>query len=109
MIKNIIEDVSFLTNVSDTILDKLINVTNYSIGHAVHESLCEKEQFAILEIGIGELHIKVEQTGIRYKFIPDKALETIVTNTVKNKESPIVTKLDTALQSKIDKTYKELL
>ena len=109
MIKNIIEDVSFLTNVSDHVLNKLINVTNYSIGHAIHESICEKEEFAMLDIGIGELHIKVEDDGVRYRFVPTKPLEDMITKTVLTKQSPIITKLDTDLQSKIDKTYRELI
>ena len=103
------EDVSVLTNVSTKTLDKFINISTACIGHAVHESCCEKSNISIIDIGIRELHIKIDDCEIRYKFVPSKELEKTLIQTVTTKNSPIISKLNENLQEKIDKTYKELI
>ena len=106
---NLIDDLSVLTNVSDTTLSKFIPVANYSIGHAVHESQCTHSDVTEIDIWIGCLLLKIEDDCIRYKFVPSKELETTIIQTVGTHRSPIVTKIETNLQNKIDKVYKELL
>lgn len=106
---NLIDDLSVLCDVSDKTLRKFISKINYCIGHAVHEDECKREEITIIDLGYGELHIKHEQTSIRYKFIPSKELENTLIETVISKRSPMITKLENDLQEKIDRTYKELL
>ena len=108
MIK-LIDDVETLTNVSEKLLKKFIPVINYSISHAVHEEQCQQHPVTEVDVGIGQLHIKVEDTGIRYRFVPSKELEKLILQTVCSRTSPIITKLEHNLQEKIERSYKELL
>lgn len=107
--QSLIDDISLLTDVSENTLNKFLPVVISSIGHAVHEATCSKQDTTEIDIGFGELHIKIEHDTVKYRFIPSKTLEKTVINTLLTKESPIVTKINNSLQEKIDRTYKELL
>lgn len=106
---NIIEDISFLTNVSEAVLKKLVTATSYAIGHAIHEGVREQQEIIILDIGIGELQVKIQNDLIKYKFVPDKSLENMIVRTVTTNTSPIAIQLDNNLKEKIDKAYKDIL
>ena len=106
---NLIKDVSLLTDVSENTLNKFIPVCNYCIGHAVHECECLQEHIAEVNLGFGELHIKLDEGSIKYRFIPSKELENLLIKTVTQHNSPIIAKLECNLQEKIDRVYKELL
>jgi hypothetical protein len=51
----------------------------------------------------------VDEGSIKYRFVPSKELENILIKTVTHRTSPIILKLESNLQEKIDRTYKELL
>ena len=106
---NLIDDVSQLTDVSSKTLNKFVPVCTHCIGHAVYESQCAKCDTTEIDIGIGELKLKVDFEGIHYRFVPSKALEQMLIQTVANKTSPLAVTLDKNLQDKIDRAYKELL
>ena len=105
----LIKDVSLLTDVSENTLNKFIPTCTYCIGHAVHESECLQNDITEIDLGFGELHIKVDEGSIRYRFMPSKDLEKLLIKTVTQHTSPIISKLESNLQEKIDRTYKELL
>lgn len=106
---NLVDDVARLTDVSTKTLNKFVPVCNYCIGHAVYESMCSKEDVTCLDLGVGELHIKLANNCIHYRFVPSKELEKTLINTVTTNTSPLVVTLDKNLQEKIDRAYKELL
>ena len=106
---NLIEDLSQLTCVSDTTLKKFVPLITYVIGHAVHEGQCEHKDIVEIDLGVGDLHIKIDDDEIRYRFVPSTDLQKTVSKTVTSKTSPIVTKLHTDLQDRIQRTYKEML
>ena len=45
---------------------------------------------------------------LKYKFVPSNKLDTIISNTVKNRESKLVVEIDTALGERINNTFKDL-
>ena len=106
---NLIEDIATLTDVSVTTLKKFLNVSNFVIGHAVHESMCEHKDLTTLDLGVGQLDIKVDENRIYYRFTPSKELEKTLIQTITTNTSPMILKLDNKLQEKIDRAYKELL
>lgn len=106
---NLIEDIANLTSVSEVTLQKLLDISNYSISHALYEALVSGKNVAEIDLDFGSLFLYIESNQIRYKFIPSKELEKLVIETVKTRKSPIVTKLNTKLQDKINRTYKDLL
>lgn len=106
---NLIKDISTLTDVSETTLNKFTSMSMYCIGHAVYESRCLHEDVTKIDLGFAELDIKVDNESIQYKFIPCKDLENMLVKTITKNTSPVISKLESNLQEKIDRTYKELL
>ena len=106
---NLQNDLCTLTNISENTLKKLIPISTYCIGHAVAETHAERREITEIDLGFGELDIRVVENQIKYRFIPSKELEDCLVRTVTTGCSPIITTLDTKLQEKIDKVYKELI
>lgn len=105
----LIEDVSTLTSIPENLLKKLVKVSNYCVGHALHEALCEQQDYVTVDIGIGDLQLKLQDNTLRYKFIPSRELEDALVTTVKSGTSSIIVQLDNTLQEKIEDTYRGLL
>lgn len=106
---NIVTDVSELTNVSEKILEKLLNVAALCIGHNLHESLVSKQDTVVLDVGVGELILLVRNDLLQYKFIPCPSFEKMLARVVLTGQSPIAEQLESNLQQRIEQTYKELL
>lgn len=106
---NITRDVSKLTTIPYATLSKLKDIEVACIGHDVYEGVLKNEQQITADVGIGELFIKITPEEIRYKFIPSSYLEETVRNSVVNKESPLVQKIERKLRDKVMNVYKELL
>lgn len=102
-------DLSVITNIPKMTLDKLCDKAALLIADNTLESFLNKEDKASLDIGIGYLYIKIEDDAIKYKFIPSKSLDNLLKDSIKSKQSPIITSVDKALRDKIQATYKELL
>lgn len=109
MEQNLIENLTKLTNVSEKTLLKFIPLSECVIGHAVHESMCLNKDVTIIDIGIGNIHIRVAHDEVRYKFVPSKDLSDMLEKTVVTGISPLVSKLSEDIQEKINRSYRELL
>lgn len=109
MTTNLSADLEVVTSVSKSLLKKFVSPAIYCIGHAVAETLQEKQTITTVDIGIGKLVINIQGDQLLYRFTPSKDLEACLVNTVVSGCSPIAEKLDTTLQGKIEKVYKELL
>lgn len=109
MEQTLIENLTQLTHVTEATLEKFIPITEYIVGHAVHESMCRDEELTTIDIGIGLLHIRVIGDEVRYKFNPSKNLCTVVEKTVVTRSSPIIQKVSSDIQEKINRSYRELL
>ena len=105
----LIEDLSVLTDVSEPTLKKFIPVSIYCLSHNVFETLHKNENISEIDIGIGQLCIKIESNSVKYRFIPSKELDKCVTQAVTTGCSPMITKIDTSLQEKIERAFKELI
>lgn len=106
---NLVEDVSKLTDVPDKTLDKFTGIIEYCIAHAICESCFNNNHITEIDVGFGEIHIKTDADGVRYRFLPSKNLEKMIVESIVNKRSPIIQKIDKSLQEKIDRAYKELI
>lgn len=106
---NLLEDVAALTDVSENTLRKFMPVITSSIGHSIFEGLCRNENIIEVDIEIGRLILKVEDEGVRYRFVPSKELEKTIVTSIKTHSSPILDKLETNLQQKLDCAYKEFI
>lgn len=106
---NLVKDISVLTDVTENTLNKFIPICQYCIGHAVHEAQTTMSDIVEIDLGFGELHIKLEDNCVRYRFIPSSDLEKSIVTTISTRNSPIISKLESNLQERIDRSYKELL
>ena len=106
---NLINDVSSLTNVSERTLKKLMPAVEYSIANSVYERHLAHEDLLEIDTGIGILHIKLSEDNIKYRFVPSKHMEEIIKQCIEYGTSPLLTKLTTDLEEKIEHAYKELL
>ena len=103
------QDLSKLTGVSQLTFEKLVNILNSCICHAVFESKLDKETVTEINLGIGHLLISNENNELLFKFIPSSKLEKQLIETLKTNTSPIVEQLEQQLQIKIENVYKEFL
>ena len=106
---NIVKDVSALSTIQDKVIYKLLDKFTYSICEAVEEAVIADDDVVVLDIGIGELTIKLSEDGIRYKFIPSQKLEEGVKNTFIYRQNLLEKTLEESLVNRLTNTYKDLL
>lgn len=105
----LITDISTITNISTFALEELIEKCRLCICHNVYEDILSNDNPTAIDIGIGVLYIKREESEIKYKFIPSKKLEEEVAFTIQHNVSPLVLEVDTTMKDRIENTYKQLL
>ena len=106
---NVIEDLSRLTSVNQSTLEKMVQKSIYSICDCVENTMMSlEENVTVLDIGIGTLSILVEGDEIQYKFIPSKKLESCLISTCIDGKSPLVDIIDKSIKAKINIAYKDL-
>ncbi len=106
---DIIEDTSKLTTIQRAALDKLISRVAYCIIDAVVEAQSSGKDTVDLDVGLGELHIRLGDDELGYKFIPSTELHSAVKYAILNEHNLLEGKLETALVDRITNMYKDLL
>ena len=106
---DILTDISTLTAVSRLSLENLCAKANLAISHGVLEATHKLDNQIECNIGIGLLYIKIEESAIKYKFIPSRDLEDKLATTLKEKESPLILTADKILGQRIENAYRSLL
>lgn len=106
---NINEDIAILTTIPKYALDRISLLSRYCVCHYIEDTKLKKEEITSVNIGLGELLIKQDQEGIRYKFIPSKSLEKAVTETLRTGKSPLINEAENMFIDRIINTYKDLL
>ena len=69
---NLINDISILTTIPATTLNKLIDKTHYLICNDLIESINKKEDLVEIDVGIGTLQLKLIDNDVKYRFIPNR-------------------------------------
>ena len=85
--QNIINDLSSYTKVPVKVFKELIVDMDLCIGSAIHDAILQKEEAAVLDIGIGTL--SVDLIGMQCKFIPSKNLKSIIKKSISEKIDPM--------------------
>ena len=106
---NIIEDISKITTIPTTALNKLVEKSVWCICDSLEDSMLKDEKITALDIGIGTLYIANDEEAIRYKFIPSEYLEQSVKETVDSCINPLKNILEENLVNKILTTYKTII
>ena len=105
----VVKDLATLTTIPETALGKLIPKINYIIANGVEETILKEENIVEFDIGIGTLHLLIEENSVKYKFVPSEELNKAVVGTIKDDMNPLKYVLEKALVNKITNIYKELL
>lgn len=97
--QNIINDLSSYTKVPAKVFKELIVDMDLCIGSAIHDAILQKEEAAVLDIGIGTL--SVDLIGMQCKFIPSKNLKSIIKKSISEKIDPIEKTVEQELINKL--------
>ena len=97
--QNIINDLSSYTKVPVKVFKELIVDMDLCIGSAIHDAILQKEEAAVLDIGIGTL--SVDLIGMQCKFIPSKNLKSIIKKSISEKIDPIEKTVEQELINKL--------
>ncbi len=105
----LITDLQVLTQLNNSVFSKLISLAELSICDDINELDMTSDNILDLDIGIGRLYFMVTEDSLQYQFVPSKSLENAIVKTLETKSNPLVASAETNLETKIVKTYKELL
>ena len=104
-----IDDLAKITTIPVFTLKKLCTNMILCICHKVLENYQNKETDTSADIGIGKLNISIQDNEVLYKFVPSYKFEQLLIETLKTKQSPLITKAEEILVTKVTNTYKELM
>lgn len=104
----ICKDLSTVTTMSVSSIDRFMSKFQDCLTYSIQEALSNNKTTIELDIYIGKILVEIINDKIYYKFIPSASFEREVTETVRSGVSPMVTKIEDAIQSKIMRAYKEL-
>lgn len=106
---NLNEDLSALTTIPTSALNKLTDKAAICICNCVEESVLKEEKLTEINIGIGTLQLLLEGNDLKYRFIPSKNLEAELKATIVDKKNPLTVSVEEALVRKILVTYKNYM
>lgn len=105
----ITEDVSKLTGLPYSYLNRIFERVQDCICYKVQEDLKNCINICNIDINIGNLVIFIENDLIKYKFIPSQSFEEDLKQTLTTGESPLIYKLENNLSEKVLTTYQDLM
>lgn len=105
---NIIQDVSVLTTIQKLSIDRLCSQIIKCICYDVCEARLQGINDLCLDIGIGNLFIRIDDDSVLYRFEPSYVLDDEIINSIKSGKNPVIDDIEESLLKKINMTYKEL-
>lgn len=106
---NIVDDVSLLTSIPKKTLKQINDVYEKCIIEAIDEARKGNIDIVELDIGIGILTIKCEESSVRYKFTPSKEMLSNTAALMEGKLNSLEASLEKTTVDKIVNVYKGLL
>lgn len=105
---DIIKETSILTTVAERNIKKVVEKQIFAINEAVVEATLENKNTVRLDIGLGELILKITDEEVIYRFEPSSQLEESLKNSILNQQNLLEDALDDALVARLTNIYKEL-
>lgn len=105
---SLITDLSAITTIPISNLEKLKKKEELCILHKVFENEIRGEEVTYMDLGYGTLYIRHLDNELRYKFVPSKSFETNLKKTIKTQKSPLIEQAEQSINEKIFTIYKEL-
>lgn len=108
MKQKLLSDISSLTNIKYSIINKLKEISEECICDYVLEAILKNDDLIEIDIGIGKISILVLEDGVEYSFRPSSSLEKSISKTILDDENILVDKVEKGLSNRLLSTYKEL-
>jgi hypothetical protein len=105
---NIVQDISTLTTVQKSSIDRLCTQAVKCICYCVCEAMSKDEKDMCLDIGVGNLFINIDNESVRYRFEPSVFMDNSVSESVLSGKNPVIEDIESSLLNKVNTTYKEL-
>lgn len=105
---NIVQDISTLTTVQKSSIDRLCTQAVKCICYCVCEAMSKDEKDMCLDIGVGNLFINIDDESVRYRFEPSVFMDNSVAESVLSGKNPVIEDIESSLLNKVNTTYKEL-
>lgn len=106
---SLIQDLSTLTTISTSNIERLISLSSNIITHDILEACNDDKEICNVDIGLGTLSFLISDNELRYKFIPSEEFEKQIIKAIKTGNSPICDIACDKLSSKILNTYKDFI
>lgn len=106
---DVVKDLSVVTTISEKMLRKLISKGIYCINDAVVENNLTEDPVVDLDIGLGNLAVKLDGDKLQYKFTPSPELEESIKLAVLNEQNLLEDALDATLADRVVNTYKDFI
>lgn len=108
MEQNLIADLSQLSVVKPSILNRFCKLADKCISDYVLEAKLSDEDTISIDIGIGKLDLVIEDSELNYYFTPSKKLENMIIEVYQNEESILTKSIEEGLEERLLSAYKEL-
>lgn len=105
---NAIEDLCVLTTIPTTSMNKLFDQLSWCICNGLCENILDNQEYAEINIGVGNLIISIEDNMLQYKFIPNAKLEQSLVEAVVHKKNALSLNVESAFIKRITNTYKDM-
>ena len=105
---DIYSDVSDLLGLYKQQLDQISDAVQKDICQCILESIENEEDVCVVDIGIGNLIIGIDEDGLEYKFIPSDKLEDMIRSSLETGESPLQKQVENKITKRMLRIYKEL-
>ena len=105
---DVVQDISTLTTVHKSSIDRLCTQAVKCICYCVCEALSKNEKDLCLDIGIGSLFINIDDESVKYRFEPSIFMDNSVIESVLSGKNPVIEDIESSLLNKVNTTYKDL-
>jgi len=106
--KDALKDLSILTAIPYSSLQKVSSKIGDIICHDIKESYYQGENNLEVDLGIGKLTMLLINDNISYGFVPSLQLERKIIDSFDSSGDVLIEKLEQSLKNKIINSYKEL-
>ena len=105
---DIVQDISTLTTVQKSSIDRLCTQAVKCICYCICEALSKNEKDLCLDIGIGSLFINIGEDSVKYRFEPSMFMDNSIIDSVLSGKNPVIEDIESSLLNKVNTTYKDL-
>lgn len=106
---NLIKDTAQITDIPIQCLDKFTELQEKEICHYILGAKNGHKKEVSIDIGIGNIELKLSEDEIMYKFSPSESLAELIKKSITKKESPIIEELSDRIITLFKNTYKDLM